>query len=180
MYTGRYHIPFPVVVLEWAASVRGGPRNQSQGWGRRGQLGLLWGGGAGTAWLHCWDVGALDKWLVPINLCQAGGTHPLTVASVLCDFVLLFIIYASPPETPTDLAGGNRADAVGPRRPLWKRSAEECSRYDVGERVEILIQPWQTKMKLKTSYKQAVVDSGARTVGREPGDMGVLSTGTRG
>lgn len=40
----------------------------------------------------------MDKWLIPINLCQASGTHPLTVAFVLCDFVLLFIIYASPPR----------------------------------------------------------------------------------
>lgn len=94
--------------------MRGGLRSQSQGWGRRGQPGLVWGGVARTAWPRSWDVGALDKRLVPVNLCQARGTHPLTVASVLCDFVLLFIIYASPPETPTSLASGNRQTLWGP------------------------------------------------------------------
>lgn len=35
-------------------------------------------------------------------------------------------------------------------------------------------------MKLKTSYKRAVVDSGAGVGGPEPGDTGILSTGVWG
>lgn len=60
------------------------------------------------------DVGAVHAAPRPHLSLPGQREHIPTVASVLCDFVLLCIIYASPQETPTRLASGNRADAVGP------------------------------------------------------------------